>query len=61
MKVRLYIDNSANMDSIKSETVDTEDLFGINDEEWGDMSTQEKETMCKDWVNDQISWGWEEL
>ena len=37
-----------------------EDSFQIDDEEWGNLSEEEKEEMCRDAAFNYLEWGWSE-
>ena len=59
MTITLWCDNNANSQSKKTWTVDLAD-FGVTDEEWAEMTEDEKEELLKDEVWQTFDWGWED-
>lgn len=60
MKVKLYCDSGANIHSCREEEVDLED-WGISDEEWSEMSDEEKSKVAEEWAYERLEIGFEEI
>jgi hypothetical protein len=60
MKVRFYCDSGANIHSCRDEIVDL-NSWNISDEEWKNMSDDEKEQLAVDWANESLEIGYQEL
>lgn len=61
MKIRFWVDSGANIKSKRtSKWFDIEEVYGLSDEEWNDMEDGDKYDLVEQWVNEQISYGWEE-
>jgi hypothetical protein len=60
MRVKFCCDNGANIHSVRKDTFDTERDFGITDEEWQEMSEEEKYKMVEEWANERINIWFEE-
>lgn len=60
MKLRIWLDSGANIHS-KREVITSPDELGLTDEEWREMSEDEKEVMMRDVAFEQSDWGWREI
>ena len=60
MKVEFWCNNGANIHSKRTETFDMGG-WGISDEEWREMSDDEKYEMVKEWMYERLDYGWKEL
>lgn len=60
MKLRIYCDSGANIHSKWEDVYDLEDL-GMTEEEWKEMSEQDREALVKPIALDRLDWGWEEI
>lgn len=60
MKVKFCCDNGANIDSVRKETFDTQKHFGLTDEDWQEMSEDEKLKMVEDWMWERLNFWFEE-
>jgi hypothetical protein len=59
MKIRLWCDSGANIHSCREEIIETETYWGMSDEEWSEMSEDEKAELVNDWAHDRLEIGWE--
>lgn len=60
MKVTFWCDSGANIHSRNKDTVDLEDWY-ISDEEWNNMSEEEKYKVAEEWAwNNGLDIGWKE-
>jgi hypothetical protein len=60
MKVKFFCNSGANIHSTREETLDTKDL-GLEDEEWEQLTDDEKYKEAEIWANDRLEIGYEEL
>jgi len=61
MKVKFVCDSGANIHSAREEIFDTEIDFSILDEEWNQMSEDEKYNLVKEWAWNRLEIYWEEV
>jgi len=61
MQIKVYIDSGANIHSRKEEIINIEELWDITDDEWEDMDEDEKFGYVKDWADNYLDIGWEEV
>ena len=61
MKVKFYCNSGANIHSTRTAVLDIEKEFGFTDEEWKEMSEDEKWEIAKDWAWDRLEIGYEEI
>ena len=60
MKIKFWCDNNANIHSRRSDVFTPDDL-GYTEEEWREMTEEEKHECVKDWAMDRFEYGFEEL
>ena len=53
MKVKFVCDSGANIHSARTEVVDTED-YGYTDEEWLELSEEQKQEIVEEWANERL-------
>ena len=53
MKVKFVCDSGANIHSARTEVVDTED-YGHTDEEWLELSEEQKQEIVEEWANERL-------
>ena len=53
MKVKFVCDSGANIHSARTEVVDTED-YGYTDEEWLELSEEQKQEFVEEWANERL-------
>lgn len=58
MKIKVWCDSGANAFSCREEIVDTEECFGLTDEEWNDLTEDEREDLVKDTAWERLDWGY---
>lgn len=56
----VWLDSGANIHSNRKQIITLEEL-SISDEEWNEMSDEEKEDLMKDIAFDRCSWGYIEI
>jgi hypothetical protein len=56
MKVTFCCDNGANIHSKRKEKFDTEKDLGFTDEEWNEMTDEEKYEIVKDWAFEKFDY-----
>ncbi len=56
MKIETYIDSGANAHSCKRATYSLDEL-GLSDEDWSEMTEQEKEDFMRPIIWDTLEWG----
>lgn len=61
MKIKLICDSGANITSARSEVVDTEKMWGLTDEEWNEMSEDDKYKLVEEWAWERLNILWEEV
>jgi len=61
MKVRFYLDSGANIHSCRQEDFDTVDDLGLDAGEWEAFTEDEKFEFARDWANNYLDMGFEEL
>lgn len=63
MKLKLWFNSGANIHSKNSQTADTMKDFGLTDEEWAEISDEEKEKLVLDWwwESGYLDYGFEEV
>ena len=61
MKIELYCNSGANIHSCRKEILDLEKDYGINDEEWAEMSDDEKYNMAEEWAFERLEIGYKEI
>lgn len=59
-KFKVWLNSGANAYSEYSTEVTTEDI-GANDEEWDDMSEEDKEYIMREIAFEQSEWGFKEI
>ncbi|MEG4669481.1 hypothetical protein UXP85_24825 [Enterobacter cloacae] len=59
-KFKVYLDSGANIHSRYETEVDLED-FGIESDEWDDMSEEEQQETMREVAWERAEWGWEEI
>lgn len=57
MKIKVWCDSGANIDSRREDTIDTND-FGFTDEEWLALDEDDQMEVVRDWANDRLEMGW---
>lgn len=60
MKIKFWCDNGANIHSKRQETFTLEDL-GYTEENWAEMTEDNKYQCVKDWAMERFDYGFEEL
>jgi len=60
MKIKFFCDSGANIHSCREQILDLEDL-GISEDEWNDMSEDDKYKEAEMWANERLEIGFEEL
>ena len=53
MKVKFVCDSGPNIHSARTEVVDTED-YGYTDEEWLELSEEQKQEIVEEWANERL-------
>ena len=53
MKVKFVCDSGANIHSARTEVVVTED-YGYTDEEWLELSEEQKQEIVEEWANERL-------
>ena len=53
MQVKFVSDSGANIHSARTEVVDTED-YGYTDEEWLELSEEQKQEIVEEWANERL-------
>lgn len=59
-KFKVYLDSGANIHSKYETEVDLED-FGIESDEWDDMSEEEQQETMREVAWERADWGWKEI
>lgn len=59
-KFKVYLNSGANIHSCYQTEVDLDD-FGIESEEWDDMSEEEQQETMREVAWERADWGWEEI
>lgn len=59
-KFKVYLDSGANIHSRYETEVDLDD-FGIESQEWDDMSEEEQQETMREVAWERAEWGWEEI
>lgn len=59
-RIRFYCDNGANIESCRSDEFTPKEL-GLTDQEWQELTEDEKYEMVRDWAFDKLDYGYEEL
>ncbi len=58
MKVKFVCDSGANIHSARTEVVDTEVVdtedYGYTDEEWLELSEEQKQEIVEEWANERL-------
>lgn len=57
MKVTYYCNSGANIHSTRKETFDTEDDLGYTDEEWANLSEDDKYQLAEEWASERLEIG----
>lgn len=57
MKVTYYCSNGANSHSTRTEVFDTEDDLGYTDDEWAELTDDDKYALAKEWANERLEIG----
>ena len=60
MKIRLHV-STRYVGSDVEEVIDVTENWGIDLEEWTQMSENEKKELCLDWLLVNIDWSWGEM
>lgn len=60
MKLKVWLDSGANINSTYEVETTTEEL-GFTDEEWNALSHDEKEAEAKEVAFERSEWGWREI
>lgn len=58
MKIEVWCNNGANIHSERSEEIDTEKDWGISDEEWNEMSENERYKCVEEWAYQRLEIGY---
>lgn len=58
MKIKVWCDSGANIHSRRESVIDISE-WGLSDEEWAELSDDEKYEAVRDWANDRLEMGWE--
>ncbi len=61
MKIKVWCDSGANIHSCREEIVDLEKEWNISDDEWNEMSENERHEMALDWAWGRLDIGCEEV
>ncbi|MHA1039995.1 DUF7167 family protein [Enterobacter ludwigii] len=59
-KFKVFLDSGANIHSKYETEVDLED-FGIESDEWDEMSENEQQEVMREVAFERADWGWEEI
>ena len=54
MKVKFCLDNGANIHSCRDEIIDIEKMYNLTDQEWKDLSEDDKYGLVQDWADQYI-------
>jgi hypothetical protein len=60
MKIKFWCDNGANIHSERKDIFTPEDL-GYTEEDWAEMTEDEKQEVVKDWALERFDYGFEEI
>lgn len=60
MKIRVYCDSGANIHSRRSEVIDLEKDWNMSDEDWNEMTDDEKQNIVDEWAYERLEIGWED-
>lgn len=60
MKVKFSLDNGANIHSCREQIIDIEKMYDLTDEEWIEMSDDDKYELVQEWANNYIEIYWED-
>jgi hypothetical protein len=60
MKLRIWCDSGANTHSKRVVTITPGDL-GLTQQQWDDLSEEERERLMRDIAFEQLDWGYEEV
>jgi hypothetical protein len=58
--IEYWCDSGANIDSCYRDKTTTDEL-GFTDQEWRDLSEDEKEKEMRELAWERLDWGWEEI
>lgn len=61
MKVKFWFDSGANIHSSKELILDVEKDLGFTEQEWIDMSNEDKESVVWETMLQYADYGWEEV
>lgn len=61
MKLEIWLDSGANIHSKYKQIIDLEDVTGITDEEWNEMTEKEQEETIQPIAFERADWGWKEV
>ncbi|EMF5696135.1 hypothetical protein V3954_004605 [Enterobacter roggenkampii] len=59
-KFKVFLDSGANIHSKYETEVDLDD-FGIESDEWDEMSENEQQEVMREVAFERADWGWEEI
>ncbi|WP_196094824.1 DUF7167 family protein [Enterobacter roggenkampii] len=59
-KFKVFLDSGANIHSKYETEVDLDD-FGIESDEWDEMSENEQQEVMREIAFERADWGWEEI
>lgn len=59
-KFKVWLDSGANIHSSREQIVSLDDI-GCTDEEWDELSEDQREELMREVAFDQADWGFEEL
>ena len=57
--IEWWCDSGANIHSCNKGSVTTEEI-GISDQEWDDMTEEDKDELMRDFAFDRLDWGYRE-
>lgn len=60
MKIKVWCDSGANIHSCREDIIDLAKDWNISDEEWKQMSEEEKQNEVDNWAYDRLDIGWKE-
>lgn len=61
IKIKVWCDSGANIHSSREETIDVLGEWGITDEEWKDMSDDDRWNEVNQWAQEKLDIGFEVL
>jgi hypothetical protein len=61
VKIKVWCDSGANIQSCREDVLDVEKDLGMSPEEWMELSEKEKYNIASEWANERLDIGYEEV